>query len=67
MFTFDDVDERYTQFDGYYELTAVEIVGGIHDNIVSHLSLQSWRSEMNQESIASIKFFPLHLPLKRRG
>ena len=48
MFTFDDEEERYTQFDDCGKLTTFDLVGGIHKTI-SHLSLQSWRNEMNQE------------------
>ena len=48
MFTFSDGYESYSQFDYCYELTTVDIIGGIHKTI-SHLSLQSWRNEMNQE------------------
>jgi hypothetical protein len=50
MFLFDDVDEKYSQFDGCESLTTVEIVQGegIHKTI-SHLSLHSRRNEMNQE------------------
>jgi len=68
MFTFDDDEERHTRFDFCEELTKVDIVWGVEiHNIVSHLSLQSWRNEMNQQINRINHFLPLHLLTKRRG
>jgi len=50
LLSFDEEFQNYTQFHGCEELATVEIVwGGEIHNIVSHLSLKSWRNEMNQE------------------
>jgi len=57
MFTFDNDEERYTQFDGCDELVTVDIVGEIRKTI-SHLSLQRWRNEMNQEINRINQFLP---------
>jgi hypothetical protein len=59
MFTFDNDEQRCTQFDGCDGLARVDIVGGgeIHKTI-SHLSLQSWRNEMNQEINRINQFLP---------
>jgi hypothetical protein len=50
MFTYNYNEQRYTQFDDCDGLARVDNVGGgaIYKT-VSHLSLQSWRNEMNQE------------------
>ena len=50
MFLFDDVDEKYSQFDGCESLTTVEIVQGegIHKTI-SSLLLESWKNRIEQE------------------
>jgi len=50
MFTYNYDAERYTQFDGCNELATVDIAGGGEINkTISHLSLERWRKEMNQE------------------
>jgi hypothetical protein len=68
MFSFDHVDERYTQFHGCYDLATIEIVGGeaIH-NIVSHLGLQSWRNEMNQEINRINQILPTTPAIEKTG
>jgi hypothetical protein len=40
--------QRFTHFDRCENLTAVELVGGVH-NTISSLLLESWRNEMLQE------------------
>jgi hypothetical protein len=50
MFTYNYNEQRYTQFDDCDGLARVDVVrGGEIYKTVSHLSLQSWRNEMNQE------------------
>ena len=66
MFTFDDEEEGYTQFDGCRELATVDLVGGIHKSI-SYLSLQSWRNEMNQEINRINQILPTTSADERRG
>jgi hypothetical protein len=48
MFQFYDRDGNYTQFRECYNLTTVDLVGGIHKTVAS-LHLESWRNEMNAE------------------
>jgi hypothetical protein len=48
MFPLDTVLQQYTQFYGCENLTAVDLVGGIHKTI-SSLLLESWRNRIYQE------------------
>ena len=46
LYSPDDDDQRYDEFDGCEQLTAVDLVGGIHKTVAS-LHMESWRTEMN--------------------
>ena len=48
LFVYDDIDGQYTQFSYCDQLTRVDLIGGIHDSVVS-LHLESWRTEMIAE------------------
>jgi hypothetical protein len=48
MFQLNDHSGNYTQFHGCRNLTAFDLVGGIHKTVAS-LHFESWRDEMNAE------------------
>jgi hypothetical protein len=48
MFQLNDDSGTYTQFRECYNLTTVDLVGGIHKTVAS-LHLESWRNEVNEE------------------
>ena len=45
LFPFDDLWQKYNQFDKCEQLIAIDIVGGVHKTIAS-LHMESWRTEM---------------------
>jgi len=49
LFEYDDVFERYDQFDGCGHLVTVDLVGETHTKTVASLHMESWRSEMVEE------------------
>jgi hypothetical protein len=48
MFVVNNVDQRCTQFGECENLTAVDLLGGMHNTVYS-LLLESWKDEINQE------------------
>ncbi|KAK1738527.1 leucine-rich repeat domain-containing protein [Skeletonema marinoi] len=48
LFAYDDLFERYNQFDRCDQLTQIDLVGEIHKTVAS-LHMESWRSEMEEE------------------
>ena len=48
LLPFDDRFQCYDQFEDCYQLTTVDLVGGIHET-VSSLHMESWRTEMIAE------------------
>jgi len=48
IFPLDPTNQQYDQFDQHFNLTKIDLVGGIHKTI-SSLLLKRWRTEMNQE------------------
>ena len=48
LFEFSDFYGRYTQFDKCWQLTTVDLIGGIHKSVAS-LHMESWRTEMITE------------------
>eukprot|EP00985_Skeletonema_marinoi_P007418 scaffold3259_cov71-Skeletonema_marinoi.AAC.2 len=49
LFTCDPISRKYSQFDGCYQLTTVDLVGGSHNKTVTSLHMESWRTEMIAE------------------
>ena len=48
MFEFNRSLQKYNQFDDCWQLTTVDLVGGIHKTVAS-LHMESWRTEMITE------------------
>ena len=58
MFQWNDQEETYNQFHECYDLTTIDLVGGIHKT-VSSLHLESWRDEMNGEILRINQILPV--------
>eukprot|EP00984_Skeletonema_dohrnii_P005385 scaffold1896_cov86-Skeletonema_dohrnii-CCMP3373.AAC.1 len=48
LFAYDDLFERYNQFDRCDQLTKIDLVGEIH-KVVASLHMENWRTEMSTE------------------
>ncbi|KAK1737239.1 leucine-rich repeat domain-containing protein, partial [Skeletonema marinoi] len=48
LIEYDDLLNEYNQFNQCFQLTTVDLVGGIHKTVAS-LHMDSWRSEMEEE------------------